>query len=387
MTQSKDNDGRFSRQCLASWLRSSLPPLLFGLRTAAAVVIALAIAFALELDEAYWAGTTAALVCQPVLGSALRKATFRMIGTLVGAVVTLLLFACFPQDRVGFTLGLAGWCAFCGFVSTSLTFFASYGAALVGYTAAIIVGDVVDMPDHAFQVALVRVTEIELGIAVATTVLAVTQFGASRKRLATTLRNLAEQAVVDLLEALAGERERPKTEEVRYQLVQLASLAQVVDQVAGEAFHWRFRLGPVRAAQGGLFACRAETELLWADRDGCPQQHNIAVVDADSFWVDAYFEETALARIHDGDPARVHLMGYQPTLRGHVDSVARGIQVADAQPDRTGLATVNPIFTWVRLAQRVPVRIELDRVPKDVRLVAGTTATVEIDPSAPSVTP
>lgn len=108
-------------------------------------------------------------------------------------------------------------------------------------------------------------------------------------------------------------------------------------------------------------------------------QRNIAVVDADSFWVDGYFEETALSRIRDGDPARVHLMGYRRVLRGHVDSVARGIQVANAQPDAAGLATVNPIFTWVRLAQRVPVRVQLDQVPETIRLVAGTTATVEID--------
>ena len=108
-------------------------------------------------------------------------------------------------------------------------------------------------------------------------------------------------------------------------------------------------------------------------------QRNIALVDAGSFWVDGYFEETALSRIRDGDPARVHLMGHRQVLRGHVDSVTRGIQVANAQPDAAGLATVNPIFTWVRLAQRVPVRIQLDQVPDNVCLVAGTTATVEVD--------
>jgi multidrug resistance efflux pump len=64
----------------------------------------------------------------------------------------------------------------------------------------------------------------------------------------------------------------------------------------------------------------------------------------------------------------------------HVESVARGITVANAQPDSSGLATVNPIFTWVRLAQRVPVHIHIDQVPRGLRLVAGLTATVEIDP-------
>jgi RND family efflux transporter MFP subunit len=109
-------------------------------------------------------------------------------------------------------------------------------------------------------------------------------------------------------------------------------------------------------------------------------QRLISVVDADSFWVDGYFEETSLGRIHDGDPTTVKLMGYSQLVRGHVDSVARGINVPNAQPNQAGLASVNPIFTWVRLAQRVPVRIHIDRVPDGVRLVAGMTASVQIDP-------
>lgn len=106
----------------------------------------------------------------------------------------------------------------------------------------------------------------------------------------------------------------------------------------------------------------------------------ISIVDADSFWVDAYFEETQLASIHEGDPASIKLMGYSQIIRGEVGSLARGIKVANAQPDPQGLATVNPIFTWVRLAQRVPVRIKIDQVPNGVRLVAGMTATVQVDP-------
>src|SRR5258705_7166428 len=109
-------------------------------------------------------------------------------------------------------------------------------------------------------------------------------------------------------------------------------------------------------------------------------QKLISVVDTDSFWGDGYFEETSLGRIHDGDPATVKLMGYSQLVRGHVGGVARGINVPNAQPDQAGLASVNPIFTWVRLAQRVPVRIHIDQVPDGVQLVAGMTATVQIDP-------
>jgi multidrug resistance efflux pump len=106
----------------------------------------------------------------------------------------------------------------------------------------------------------------------------------------------------------------------------------------------------------------------------------ISIVDADSFWVDAYFEESKLASIHDGEFARIKLMGHRQVLSGTVVGVARGITVANAQPDQAGLANVNPIFTWVRLAQRIPVRIRITDVPDGVRLVAGLTATVELEP-------
>jgi RND family efflux transporter MFP subunit len=108
-------------------------------------------------------------------------------------------------------------------------------------------------------------------------------------------------------------------------------------------------------------------------------QIKISVVDADSFWVDGYFEETNLWAIQEGNPANIKLMGYSQVVHGHVASIARGINVANARPDQAGLASVNPIFTWVRLAQRVPVRIHIDQVPNGVRLVQGMTATVEVD--------
>jgi multidrug resistance efflux pump len=104
----------------------------------------------------------------------------------------------------------------------------------------------------------------------------------------------------------------------------------------------------------------------------------ISLVDADSYWVDGYFEETTLAPIRVGKPAQIKLMGYSQIVRGHVDSIARAINVSNAQPNNQGVATVNPIFTWVRLAQRIPVRIRIDEVPPGVTLAAGMTATVEV---------
>jgi multidrug resistance efflux pump len=107
--------------------------------------------------------------------------------------------------------------------------------------------------------------------------------------------------------------------------------------------------------------------------------NTISVVDAHSFWIDGYFEETNIAPIRVGDRADIKLMGYGPIVRGHVDSIAREINVENAQPNGQGIATVNPIFTWVRLAQRIPVRISIDQVPAGIVLVAGMTGTVQID--------
>ncbi len=110
--------------------------------------------------------------------------------------------------------------------------------------------------------------------------------------------------------------------------------------------------------------------------------NTISLVNANSFWVDGYFEETLLGQIREGDPARIKLMGRNEVFRGRVDSIARAISVPNAQPNMQGVASVNPIFTWVRLAQRIPVRVHIDEVPPGIVLTAGMTATVEIDTRA-----
>ena len=100
----------------AAWtneLRSAGPPLLFGLRLWASVSLALYAAFWLQLDNPFWAGASAAIVCQPQLGASLRKGWFRMLGTLIGAVMSIVLTACFAQDRVLFLGALALWGAAC----------------------------------------------------------------------------------------------------------------------------------------------------------------------------------------------------------------------------------------------------------------------------------
>jgi RND family efflux transporter MFP subunit len=105
---------------------------------------------------------------------------------------------------------------------------------------------------------------------------------------------------------------------------------------------------------------------------------NISVIDTDSYWLDGYFEETKLARVCIGDRVEAKLMGYAQPILGHVATVTRGIGVSDGASGTQGLPNVNPVYTWVRLAQRVPVRIAIDSVPAGIPLVSGMTATVTV---------
>lgn len=104
----------------------------------------------------------------------------------------------------------------------------------------------------------------------------------------------------------------------------------------------------------------------------------LSMVDAHSFHVDGYFEETKMNRVQVNQPVEIQIMGEAHKLRGHVQSIAAGIEDRDRSNGATLLPNVNPTFNWVRLAQRIPVRITLDEVPADFRMIAGRTATVAV---------
>ncbi|MNZ32607.1 efflux RND transporter periplasmic adaptor subunit [Pseudomonas alkylphenolica] len=106
----------------------------------------------------------------------------------------------------------------------------------------------------------------------------------------------------------------------------------------------------------------------------------MAVVDKDSFWVYGFFEETKLPHVNVGDQADLQMMSGE-VLKGHVESISRGIYDRDNPESRELIADVNPTFNWVRLAQRVPVRIHIDEVPEGFLLAAGTTCTVVVKPA------
>lgn len=106
----------------------------------------------------------------------------------------------------------------------------------------------------------------------------------------------------------------------------------------------------------------------------------LAVVDRNSFWVYGYFEETKIPLLHENDPVQIKLMSGAQVLQGHIDSIARAIADRDNATTPELLANVNPTFAWVRLAQRIPVRIHIDSVPDKLLLIAGMTCTVVVNP-------
>src|SRR5271168_4988258 len=250
-----------------AWLtdatRAAGPPLLFGLRLWASVCLALYVAFWLELPNAYWAGTTAAIVCQPSLGASLRKGWFRLIGTVVGAVAIVVLTACFPQDRGPFLVGLALWGAGCALVATLLRNFASYSAALAGYTAAIIASDQLGatggLNGDAFFLAVYRASEICIGIVCAGIVLSVTDFGGAPRRLATLFAaisaEISSRFTGTLATAGAGFEE---TQTVRRELVRrVIALDPVIDEALGESAQLRSHSPVLQNAIDGLVVALA----------------------------------------------------------------------------------------------------------------------------------
>lgn len=143
------------------------------------------------------------------------------------------------------------------------------------------------------------------------------------------------------------------------------SHATVRAPVAGYVTHLRLRPGD--------YATAGETK--------------VAIIDANSFWVVGYFEETKLRHIHVGNRAHIALMGFEPVLTGHVESIGHGIGDSNDETGGLGLPDVNPTFNWVRLAQRVPVRIHIDKLPAGVELVAGLSASVSVEPSGRKTSP
>jgi uncharacterized membrane protein YccC len=228
---------------------------LFGLRTAAAAMLALFVAFSLQLDQPGWAATSAVIVAQPILGATLRKGTFRLIGTFIGASAAVVLFALFPQDRIGFFVGLALWGGLCSAAATLLGELVSYAPLLAGYTCAIVAMSAVTDPPSVFLVATARGACIALGIVSTTLVFSLTDLGRARARLASAIETEASNAMSGLGSALlapavdldAGQAAR------RALIGRVATLGAVIDQALGENVDLRARVAVLRRAIAGIF--------------------------------------------------------------------------------------------------------------------------------------
>ena len=262
MSATADVGMRLSWQRL-NWspaVRSVGPALLFGIRLWASVSLALYVSFWLQLDNPYWAGTSAAIVCQPQLGASLRKGWFRMVGTVTGAIGIVVLTAFFPQERMAFLFSLALWAAACAFVGTLLRNFAAYAAALAGYTAVIIASDQLGatggLDGQAFMLAITRASEIGIGIVCAGIVLAGTDLGGAPRRLSALIADLMAEFMrrfFGLLEQ-AGPH-LPQTQPVRRELIRrVIALEPIIDQAIGESSQLRYHSPLLQKAVDGLFA-------------------------------------------------------------------------------------------------------------------------------------
>ena len=200
-------------------------------------------------------------------------------------------------------------------------------------------------------------------------------------------------AVVDNRKAQVDEAAR---EAVRYDSLTNASVSQQTQQQKNAAL--QANVADYRQAQAdqAVAALNLKRSQVISPVDGIVTNVSLepgdyvtagkgvmALVDSASLRIEGYFEETKLPRIHPGDPVKVQLMGEKQVLDGHVTSIAAGIADRERTDAPDLLANVNPTFTWIRLAQRVPVRIKLDNVPPGIELVLGRTATVSILDNGP----
>jgi uncharacterized membrane protein YccC len=265
MTAAEPTIGRSRGASLAEGLREATPAILFGLRMWASVCVALWVAFTLELNEPSWSATTAAIVCQPALGASLRKATFRLIGTVIGAVAIVVISAYSRQDRVSFLMSLAVWCAACAFIATLLRNFAAYAAALSGYTAAILASDVLGPVGTANNsvviLAIDRALEICIGIVSAGVVLALTDLGHSRRKLAAEFTALSTAIMDGFADCfLSASSSLDEFRALRRDLLRrVIALDPMIDATIGEASDLRYRSAVLQRAVSGLL----ETISAW----------------------------------------------------------------------------------------------------------------------------
>ncbi|MGH6781550.1 MAG: HlyD family efflux transporter periplasmic adaptor subunit, partial [Sphingomonadaceae bacterium] len=202
-------------------------------------------------------------------------------------------------------------------------------------------------------------------------------FDEAKARIASARATLAQARREAQRDVALGDLVAAETHEQNLARVETARAALAVALAAQEAASLNLKRTEVRASVRGIVT---NLDLHPGDYVAAGQQA-MALVDTDSLRVEGYFEETKLPQIRIGAAVTVRLMGEDKALKGHVESIAAGINDSGRANSPNLLPDVEPTFSWVRLAQRIPVRVKLTEVPTDIRLIVGRTATVTIQPA------
>ncbi|MFL6602916.1 MAG: FUSC family protein [Steroidobacteraceae bacterium] len=251
---------------------------LFGLRLWSSVCFALYAAFWLQLEDPYWAATSAGIVIQTGLGASLRKGRFRAIGTVIGGIAIVILVAVFPQNHPALLVGLAVWGAACGYFATILPNFGGYGAALAGYTTAIVFASIVANPQNVFMHAVWRVTEIGIGILSAELVHALTDFGHARARLARALADIGRGISSGLTQTLQPNPDWEELRTARRALIgRVIALDATIDEAVGEPSDLRNQAGVLHTTQEALFVALSAWRGIANHLSTVPRQQAIEI--------------------------------------------------------------------------------------------------------------
>lgn len=253
------------------------PRVLFAIRLALSVCLALFVTYWLELQNSFWAATTAAITCQPNLGASLQKGRYRVLGTIIGAIVMVGLLALFSQQRNMLIFALALWCGLCGCAAVLLRNYASYAAALSGITAAIIFADTLSDPSGAVLLAIVRVGEISIGIGSACFVMLVVSGDTASRQLSNTLGSTATQLWKGFSETLFVPTSKADHLALRHTMIRsFPALRNQVDASIGESSVIQSYRGNLNGALNHLLRALIE----WRNSEHLPSESDEALLSA-----------------------------------------------------------------------------------------------------------
>lgn len=239
----------------------------FAVRTASASLIALYIAFRINLDDPRWAAITVWVVAQSSRGMSLSKSQYRILGTALGAVAAIVLIALFAQTPELFLLALAAWIGLCTGLATSLRNFRAYAAVLAGYTAAIIGLDAASAPLHAFDVALARFLNVVVGILAEAMLTAIFAPGTPMREVLEHFHDYMNRASLYCVRTLRSEPDGAAIQKLFAGALELDTAAEYA---AAASIEVRRAIGHLRAAVVAVLTQLAAVQTLREPLTQCP---------------------------------------------------------------------------------------------------------------------